>query len=191
MYLFRSLPVKESLVISFVIVLLLFFGKSVIASDDFTTVPLKIGFVDVDRITLESPTIQKLIKTVDGEVKELQGKIDEKSFLYQQLQQELTQKESILSQEAKEKKRQDLEELRNEMEDLQLQIEKKIRRSQREVIAPAMDIIGKAIRQVARESHYDLILRGEVILHGSKRTDVTKLIIQKIEEIAQSNEKDN
>ena len=81
-------------------------------------------------------------------------------------------------------KRQELEKMAEDMEELKFKMERVVKQSQRRVIQPAMELISEAIRQVGRQYKYDLILRGEVVLHGSQRVDLTKLVVYKIEELA-------
>ncbi|GAB4319881.1 MAG: hypothetical protein Kow0059_14050 [Candidatus Sumerlaeia bacterium] len=154
------------------------------ASDTFTTRPLRIGFVDIDRVTVESPTINKLMDEMETLVSREQNKLEVKRQEYEQLRRELQQKESILSKEALAEKREQMDKLRQEIEDLGYEIDKLVNQSDRRVVKPAMDLIGEAIRRVGREYDYDLILRGEVVLHGSRRTDLTGAVVHTIETIA-------
>lgn len=154
--------------------------------DTYTTRPLRIAFVDIDRVTADSPSINRLMDSVEADVSKEQAKFEQKKLAFDTLRREIQQKETILSAEAIAEKRTELEKLRSEIEDMQYEVKKIMDQSQRRVVEPAMDLISEAIRQVGKDYEYDLILRGEVVLHGSRRVDITKLVVWQIEEIAKA-----
>jgi outer membrane protein len=154
------------------------------STDSFTTSPLRIGFVDIDRVTTESPAINKLMSSMEGEVTKLQGQMETKRLEYEQLARDITQKEAIMTKEALAKKQAEMDILAQEMDDLKFEAERMVKQSRRKVVEPSMELISEAIRLVGKEHQYDIILRGEVILHGSRRTDLTKLVIHTIDELA-------
>jgi outer membrane protein len=141
---------------------------------------LKIGYVDLDQVTQKAHVIRKVVDNVEGDLKKKQDDVDAKLQHYQTLRDTLAKQEAILTEEQRETRRKELRNLKNEIDDLQYQVNKELRRSEREMIDPAVEKIMKTITAVGKEKGYDLILRSEVVLYGKETHDITGDVVDKL-----------
>lgn len=141
---------------------------------------LKIGFVDLDLVTQKTKVIRKIVDDVEQELKKKQDEIDLKLKRYVELRDSLRKQETILTEEEIESRQKELRSLRNEIDDLQYEVNKKLRRSEREKIDPAVEKIMSAITALGKEKGYDLIVRSEVVLYGKDSCDLTDEVIQRL-----------
>lgn len=143
--------------------------------------PMKIGSVDLDRIMLESRAIRNLVSTVEADVKKEQDSMAEKLTRFKVLSEAYEQQKTILTTEQLKTRGQELDELKTAIEDQKDKINKLIRRSERELVGPAINLVDRAIRIVGKKEGYDLILRSDTVLFASDRCNVTTSVLEMIE----------
>jgi len=140
--------------------------------------PLKIGYVDLDRVMLESRAIRTAVSSVEGDIKKEQDSMSEKMTRFKILSESYEQQKTILTMEQLKTRRQELDELKTAIEDQKDRINKFIRRSERELVEPTIELVDRAIRIVGKKEGYDLILRNDTVLFSSDRCDVTTGVLQ-------------
>jgi len=145
--------------------------------------PLKIGYVDLDRIMLESHAVRSAVSAVEGDIKKEQDSMSEKMTRYKILSDTYDQQKTILTKEQLKTRRQELDDLKISIEDQKDKVSRMIRRSERELVEPTIELVDRAIRLVGKKDGYDLILRSDTVLFASDRCDVTTGVLQMIEEI--------
>lgn len=143
--------------------------------------PLKIAYVDLDRIMAESEAIRQVVGVVQDDIKEQQESLAEKMSKYKLLAQTLEEQKTILTQEQVKTRRRELDDLKITIEDQQQNINRMIRRSEREVVEPAIDLVDRAIKAVSEKDEYDLVLRNDLILFASERCNITDQVIRMID----------
>lgn len=145
--------------------------------------PVKIGYVNLDRIMLESRAIKNVVGAVQDDMKKEQDSMSEKMTRYKVLSEAYDQQKTILTREQLKTRRQELDELKIAIEDQKDKISRMIRRSERELVEPTIELVDRAIQAVGKKEGYDLILRNDAVLFVSDRCDVTTRVLQMMEEM--------
>lgn len=151
-----------------------------IASFAFADGPTKVGYVDVDRVTAKAKAVNNMMSDIEGQVKGLQEKIDAKRKQIQSLEADLKRTEGVMAKEEQEKKRQEALHLQEELEKLEYDARQSMRRIDETVFSPILKKIVYAIQDVAKEDNFDIVLRGEAVIYGSKTVDLTDRVIEKL-----------
>ncbi|MBN1902565.1 OmpH family outer membrane protein [Candidatus Sumerlaeota bacterium] len=143
--------------------------------------PLKIAYADLDRIMVESESIRQIVGTVQDDIKKEQESLADKMNKYKVLSKTLDEQKTILTHEQIKNRRLELEDLKISIEDQQQSINRMIRRSERELVEPAIERINHAIKEVSEKEKLDLVLRNDLILFSSERCNITDQVIQMID----------
>ncbi|MCX7625749.1 MAG: OmpH family outer membrane protein, partial [Candidatus Sumerlaeaceae bacterium] len=134
-----------------------------------TTLPasgqVKVGYVDVDRVTRKAKAVNQAMDSVQNDIEALQKQIDDKRQQIKELEADVQRSEGVIASGEIEKKRKEIARLRNELDDLAYRAERKARELDATVFEPLMKRILFAIQDVAKENKYDIILRGEAVLY--------------------------
>lgn len=141
-----------------------------------------IGYVDIDQVVSKSRPIRRMIETIQDQLSSLQEQIEVKRKQITDLESEIRRSDGVLKPDAIEAKRKEVLRLRNEFDDLDFQARQKAREIDATVFEPALKRVVFAIQEVAREKSIDLVLRGEAVLYGSSRVDLTDLVVAKLDQ---------
>lgn len=142
---------------------------------------LKVGFVDVTLASRRSQSIQKGIKAAERELKLAQEKVELQIKEYRRLGENLLARRSVLSEPEIRSQEEDLEQQREEVDQLSRDLERQLRRTETEVMEPAVDRILETVRAVAKKHDFDLILRSDVVLYAVDGMDVTALVVEELD----------
>lgn len=142
---------------------------------------LKVGFVDVTLASRRSQSIQKGIKAAERELKLAQEKVELQIKEYRRLGENLLARRSVLSEQEIRSQEEDLEQQREEVDQLSRDLERQLRRTETEVMEPAVDRILETVRAVAKKHDFDLILRSDVVLYAVDGMDVTALVVEELD----------
>lgn len=153
--------------------LILFFltGFSVIYA-----APLKIGVVDVERLLQESSPavaaekkIEQTFSRRDQEIKQLIQRVE-------QLKSELERNATQMTEETLRARERKLNNMNVDLQRKQREFHEDLNMRKNEELVVVMELANKAIRRIAAEEHYDLILQE--VVYRAPALDITDQVIQ-------------
>lgn len=142
---------------------------------------LRIGYVDVSRAAARSRSIAATVKSAEDQLKVQQEQLELKVREYRRAQEELQARRSVLSEDVFKQEEKKVEQMRDQIELLRLDIDKRLRKTESEIMGPAVDRILKAVNDVAKAQGFDLVLRSDVVIYGAETLDITPLVIQELD----------
>lgn len=141
----------------------------------------RIGYVDVSRAAARSKSIAATVRTAEDQLRLKQEELELKVREFRRAEEELASRRSVLSADVIRSEEAKVEKLRDAIELMRLDIDKRLRKTESEVMGPAVDRILQAVNEVARRQGFDLILRSDVVIYGADALDVTPLVIQELD----------
>lgn len=160
--------------------LYLFFSMLTFAQE---SIALKIGFVDIDKLMMESTVIRRMVDSVQDEVKKEQENMTDKMTRYKVFTETYEQQKSILTEEQRQSRRKEIDELKLSIEEQQDKVNRIIKRSERRLLEPTLARVDEAIKAVGKEGGYDLILKSDAVLYGKENGNVTNQVMGMIEKM--------
>ena len=143
----------------------------------------KIGFVNSDRVMREAaPAVraqQRLEKEFEPRDRELKRMADE----LQALQQELERKGASMNESERSRKERAFAEMSRDFQRKQREFREDLNQRRNEELARVLDQANKAIKKVAEDGKYDLVLQDAV--YASPRIDITDQVIKALESAGQ------
>lgn len=144
---------------------------------------LRVAYVNLDTIMMESRTIRNVINSVQDDIKGQQESMEEKLTRFKVLSESYEKQKTLLTEEQKNTRLKEIDELKLSIEDQQDKINRMIRRSERRLVEPTLKRVEKAIQAVGKEHEFDMVFRSDSVLYASERCDITGLVITKIDEM--------
>lgn len=141
----------------------------------------KIGFVDVKAIATRSNSIQSQVKSAEDKLRLKQEELEIHIRDYRNARRDLDAQKSVLSDDETRKRESKVEELRDKIDVMQLEIDKELRRTETDVMGPAVDRIIEAVQTVGREGGYDIIFTKDIVIYGRESYDLTPLVIDRLD----------
>lgn len=163
------------------LILLLLAGLMIAATDAAAQTALRIGYVDVSRAAARSKSIAATVKAAEDQLRLKQEELELKVREFRRAEEELASRRSVLSADVIRTEEARVEKLRDGIELMRLDIDKRLRKTESEVMGPAVDRILQSVNEVARRQGFDLILRSDVVIYGADTLDVTPLVIQELD----------
>ncbi len=142
---------------------------------------IKIGFVDVGTVMERSRTVRDILGEVDTQLEQRSRTIEQLRLRVARLEQSLSRQASVLSQEEFNRRQDEALELINRLDEETFRFDRELRQHDTLTIEPLIREINRLIGEVGQRDKIDLILRGEVVIYGSRATDLTPLIINEID----------
>lgn len=139
---------------------------------------MKVGFVDVKAVATRSSTVQSAVKGAEDKLRAKQEEMEIHIRDFRSAKNDLETQKSVLSEEESRKKQQKIEDLRDKIDQMQSQIDKELRRTESDVMGPAVDRIIAAVKKIGKEQGYDLILTQDIVIYGSESHDLTPQVVQ-------------
>lgn len=161
--------------------LVLLAGLMMTGADAFAQSGPRIGYVDVSRAAARSKTIAATVRAAEDQLKLKQEELELKMRDYRRAQQELDSRRSVLSEDVIRSEQEKIEKMRDDLELMRLDIDKSLRKTESEVMGPAVDRILQAVNDVARNQGFDLVLRSDVVIYGADTLDITPLVIRELD----------
>ena len=140
----------------------------------------KVGFVDIDRVTAKSKSVNSLMSGMQGDFEKVQEELDGRRKAIADIEADIKRTEGVLSKDQQDKKRAEIAKLQSEAEDIEFKAQKQVRDVQQKVLEPLRRKIVTAIEEVAREQRYDLILTKEAVVFFLPTSDITDDVIKKL-----------
>ena len=142
--------------------------------------PLKVGYVNTQRIFRDAPTAVKAAKKIEAEFSKRDQDLQLLAKQVQALQETLEKNAVTMSDTERRAKEKDLNEQSREFQRRQREFREDLNLRQNEENAAIIEKANKAIKQLAESEKYDLIVQDVVWV--SPKLDVTDKIIKALSE---------
>lgn len=142
--------------------------------------PLKIGYVNTQRIFRDAPTAVKAAKKIEAEFSKRDQDLQSLSKQLQALQESLEKNAVTMPESERRSKEKDLNEMSREFQRKQREFREDLNLRQNEENAAIIEKANKAIKQLAESEKYDLVVQDVVWV--SPKLDVTDKIIKALSE---------
>ena len=142
--------------------------------------PLKIGYVNIQRIFRDAPAAVKAAKKIEAEFSKRDQDLQQMAKQVQALQETLEKNAVTMSESERKTKEKDLNEQSREFQRRQREFREDLNLRQNEENAAIIEKANKAIMQLAESEKYDLILQDAV--YHSPKLDVTDKIVKALSE---------
>ena len=137
---------------------------------------MKIGYVNTQRIFREAPTAVQAAKAIEAEFSKRDQELQRTAKQLQSMQEALEKDSLTMNESARRTKEKDLNELSREFQRKQREFREDLNLRQNEENAAIIEKANSAIKQLAENEKYDLILQDVVWV--SPKLDVTEKIIK-------------
>jgi len=141
----------------------------------------KIGYVDVKAVATRSNSIQSGVKSAEGKLKVKQDEIESRVRELRDAKKDLDTQRSVMSEDEVKKQERKVQEMRDKVDGMQLDIDKELRRTESEVMGPAVDRIIEAVKRIGKAQGFDLVLTNDIVIYGAETLDLTPVIIQDLD----------
>lgn len=130
----------------------------------------KIAFVDMNKVLEESNLGKEAIKTIKAFVNSKEEMLAPKIKEVQDLENELLQQSSAMSEEAKRKKQDKILDLKRELQKIEIDVQKEVREKQAQLIEPFSKDIKSLLETIAKEKGYTVIFPMNLPIHQHAQT---------------------
>lgn len=166
----------------FIIILLLAFSGAQAAE-------VKIGYIDMRKIVMESDQGKEAIKTLDSIEKAKNALIMEKVKKIKKLEEELAKQGAILTPETIEKKKTEHENLMADYQKMRQDSETELQKNQAELIQKIVLDVKKLLAGIARKEGYIAILDKAGVIYMPDESDLTDRVLKIFNEAGKPAEK--
>ncbi|MBF0533706.1 MAG: OmpH family outer membrane protein [Nitrospirae bacterium] len=142
----------------------------------------KIGFVDIQKVFMESEQGKKAKETLDSFVKSHQVKIDEKEKAIEKAKEEYDKKSSVMSEDAKKKKQEELASMLREYKRFAAESQEEVRKKEQEITKDIFKAVKELVVATGKEEGYAAVLDNSMVVYSDDKADITDKIIKKLNE---------
>ncbi|QWR78729.1 OmpH family outer membrane protein [Candidatus Magnetomonas plexicatena] len=160
-----------------VTVVIVFAAGSAFAADH-----TKIGFVDIQKVFMESEQGKKAKETLDTFVKSHQVKIDEKEKAIEKAKEEYDKKSSVMSDDAKKKKQEELASMLREYKRFAAESQDEVRKKEQEITKDIFKAVKELVVSIGKDEGYAAILDNSMVVYSDGKADITDKIVKKLNE---------
>ncbi len=139
---------------------------------------LKIGYVDMNAIIVESAQGKEALKTLDNIRKAKNSIIREKFNEIRKLEEDITKQGAVLTPETKRKKTAEYEKLVEKFQMLQRDRDKALQKNKTELFQKIWLDIEKLVAGIARKEGYTVILDKVAVIYMPDETDLTDRVLK-------------
>lgn len=140
----------------------------------------RVGFVDVEIVMDNSRAIRAVLDELDTQMSDKAREIDLREREFRRKRFDLDRQERVLSPSERERRREELLALEDEITSLRFSLERDFQSAER-AIEPVLERVFHAVADVAERRGIDLVLRGEIVIYGSQRVDLTADVIEELD----------
>lgn len=151
-------------------------GWGVAATND----PVKIGFVDVERVLATSDKGKSARDELERKGREAQGRLAPIAEQLEAMGKELESKQFVMSEDAVRAKQLDMVEIRNRYENKAKEEEGQFKVEQQRLLGPLVERLAATIKEVGRDNGFSVILRTDTpgLEYRREALDITELVIK-------------
>ena len=150
---------------------------------------VKIGYVDMRKIVMESDQGKEAIKTLDSIEKAKNALIREKIREIKKLEEELTKQGTIMIPETIEKKKVEHENLMAEYQKMRKDSETELQKNEAELIQKIVIDVKNLLAGIAQEEGYIAVLDKAGVIYMPDESDLTKKVLKMFNEAGKPAEK--
>ena len=143
---------------------------------------VKIGYVDLQRIVVQSDQGKEAMKTLDNIEKAKNALIKEKVDEIKKLEEELSKQGAVLNPETKGKKEAEHEKLMMEYQQMRRDREEELKKNEAEFIQKIVLDIKKLLAKIAKEEGYSAIFNEAGIVYMPENSDLTDMVMKQFNE---------
>lgn len=172
---------KNKLVLAILFVLLL--GSASVQAQN----PLKIGYMTVDYVLSQMPESKQIESELKTHRTQLETQLQAKYKDYQAKASDLEKNNATMTPVILEDKQKELANLQNSIEEFQRKAEQSLQEKQQKLLAPVLDKIQKAIKEVATENGFTYVFNSDagagttpILLHAPDEGNVNDLVLKKM-----------
>ncbi len=142
--------------------------------------PVKIGYVDLERVLDASKERQTAESVFGKEAQEMQKQIETEYKNLMTLNQQLQEQAAFLSNEEGKKKQDELMEKQKAFNQMRNEMSAKLERRQAELMKPIIDKVKSVVNNIRKEKKYDFIFEKSAIISVDDSFDITDMVIERI-----------
>lgn len=142
--------------------------------------PAKIGFVDLERTLLETPAGKRASTKFEQSVKGKQNELDKKRKDLEKFKAEFEKQRSMLKPDVIAKREQEFNERTMELQSYFMKLQNDLATERAQLIQEVLKQAGPAIKQVAQEQGFSLIVDRAAVIWASDALDITAEINKRI-----------
>ena len=140
----------------------------------------KIGYVDVRRVVQESEQAQQAKGELEKQVAERKQQLARKRQKVQDLQKELDNQGSLMSEEQEKAKKRRLQQAMRELRRLQQQAQEDLDTRKNQVLQDIYDRVFQIANRIGEQEDFDLILTAPSALYVADRVDLTERVLAEV-----------
>jgi len=140
---------------------------------------LKIGFVDLAKLSENAPQIIAAQNKIDAEFSSREKELVELQRRVAKMEDDMSTNSAVLSDSERSAKEREILGKRRELKRSQDEFRDDLNIRKNEMLRSVNEEIGKVIEKFAKDEKYDLILAQGVMYAGSK-VDITELVLKKL-----------
>jgi outer membrane protein len=141
---------------------------------------LKIGFVDFQRVLRQAPSAVKAAKEIENEFSGREQELQKMAKRLQTMQENMEKNALTLSDSERRGKEREFSDVSREFQRKQREFREDLSLRQNEALSTITDRANKAVRVIAEEGKFDLILQDAVWV--SPRLDITEKVVKALTE---------
>jgi outer membrane protein len=168
------------------LVLLIVLAVSAFASQAQTqTTSTKVGYADVDYIFGQMPEAKQIDAQLKSTQAQLKTQIESKAAEFQKKLADYQANAGTMLDAVRTNTERELQQLQQNLEKLQQDAQSTIQNKQTQLMEPVYAKVASAIKEVAKENGYNLILSSQlggldVVLFGDDQIDISDLVLKKL-----------
>ena len=157
-------------------------AMSLILSAAIAKADTKIGFVDMQKAIQATAAGKKAKTELEGDFNKKKKDLEKKEADLKKMGEDLEKKKSVLSEEALGKKQAEFQEEMMKYRDVVGKSQVEIQKKERELTAPILEKMKKAIAKLAKDKGYTLILENsQMVLFATAESDLTDEVVKAFE----------
>lgn len=142
----------------------------------------KIGFVDMQKAIQSTAAGKKAKSELEGEFNKKKKELEKKEADLKKMGEDLERKKSVLSEEVLGKKQAEFQEEMLKYRDVVGKSQIEIQKKERDLTAPILEKMRKAIEKVAKEKGYSMVLENsQMVLFATADADLTDAVVKAYE----------
>jgi outer membrane protein len=142
----------------------------------------KIGFVDMQKAIQATAAGKKAKTELEGDFNKKKKDLEKKEADLKKMGEDLEKKKSVMSEEALGKKQAEFQEEMMKYRDVVGKSQVEIQKKERELTAPILEKMKKAIAKLAKDKGYSLILENsQMVLFATSESDLTDEVVKAFE----------
>lgn len=145
----------------------------------------KIGYVDVRKAVEGSEQAQKAKGELQSQVEERQTKLESQRQTIQELQKQLKQQGSLMSEDQRKEKERQLQQAMRKFRRAQQAAQEDIDARKNQVLQDIYDQVSRIINRIGKEEGFDLILTGPSAMYVDDRVNLTQRVVEQLNQASE------